>query len=134
MIDYEAAIYTAVREAMLAEHPDVYLTSDLERQPAKLPCAWLYESDNSAYRNSQDSASNENHVEVLYQAEVFTKKRSSRKSEARMILQTIDNCMSDLGFTRMMMRPVPNYNDATIYRLIAQYRAVIGRDGLIYSR
>lgn len=134
MIDFEADIYTAVREAMLEAHPEVYMTGDLERQPAKFPCAMLYESGNSAYRITQDSGSLENHAEVNFTAEVYTIKRSSRKSEARDILQTIDDTMRKRGFTRMSMTPVPNYADATIYRLVARYRAVIGRDGLVYTR
>lgn len=134
MIDFEADIYTAVREAMIAEHPEVYLTGDYERQPAKFPCAYLYESGNSVYRSTQDSGSLENHAEVYFTAEVYTIKRSSRKSEARGIMQTIDDTMRGRGFTRMSLTPVPNYADATIYRLVARYRAVIGRDGLVYTR
>lgn len=134
MIDFEADIYTAVREAVLEAHPEVYMTGDFERQPAKFPCAMLYESENSAYRSTQDSGSLENHAEINFTAEVYTIKRSSRRTEARGIMQTIDDTMQGLGFTRMSMTPVPNYADATIYRLVARYRAVIGRDGLVYTR
>lgn len=134
MIDCEADIYTAVREAMLEAHPDTYMTSDYERQPAKFPCAILYESDNSVYRSSQDSGSLENHAEVYFTAEVYTNKRSSRRTEARGIMQTIDDTMQRIGFTRMSMLPVLNYADATIYRLVARYRAIVGRDGLVYTR
>jgi len=42
--------------------------------------------------------------------------------------------MAALGFTRIVLNPVPDMNDATIYRMVARYRAVVSRDEIIYRR
>ena len=39
-----------------------------------------------------------------------------------------------LNFTRTMLEPVPNQDDATIYRMLGRYRAVISKEKTIYRR
>ena len=37
-----------------------------------------------------------------------------------------------MGFTRIFMNPVPNLESATVYRLVARYRAVVSKEKVIY--
>ena len=46
----------------------------------------------------------------------------------------IDSKMEALGFTRTLMNPVPNEEDATVYRMVARYRAIVSKNKTIYRR
>lgn len=46
----------------------------------------------------------------------------------------IDEILMELNFTRTMLEPVPNQDNATIYRMLGRYRAVISKEKTIYRR
>lgn len=57
----------------------------------------------------------------MYEVNVFSNKTGYKKSEAKAIMDTIDDQFAALGFTRTMCNPVSNLQDATIYRIVARY-------------
>lgn len=134
MINVEAEIFAYVSKALHEKYSNIYITGEYVKKPPQFPCVYLLEADNQAYFSTRTTESNENHVQVVYEADVFSNKKSARKSECREILALIDEKMMELGFTRTLLTPVPNYEDATIYRLAARYRAVISKDKVIYRR
>lgn len=134
MIDIENELFSAVSTVLRKKYPKLYLTGEYVRSPSSFPCASLIEVDNQVYRNSQDSGSLENHVQVLYEVNVYSNKSGGRKAECKDILTAVDEEMSRLGFTRTFLNPVPNENDATIYRMVARYRAIVSKNKTIYRR
>ena len=90
--------------------------------------------DNSAYVRTQTSDSVENHAELMYEVNIYSNKTSGKKSECKDIASLIDNEMAALGFSRTMLQPIPNMDDATIYRMTGRYRAVASKDKLIFRR
>jgi hypothetical protein len=70
----------------------------------------------------------------MYEVNVYSNKKSGKKSECKKIISIIDEEMSALGFTRIMLQPIPNMDDATKYRMTARYRAVVSKDKVIYRR
>lgn len=134
MIDYETDIFDAVYREVIAAFPKVCMTSEYKRTPPSFPHVSLIEVDSSVYRRTQDSGSMENHALVVYEANVYSNKKNGKKTEAKAILDAVDAQMARLGFTRTYRRPMQNTNDATIYRVLARYRAVIDRDGRVYTR
>lgn len=134
MIDFESEIYAWVEERVLAQFPKVYMTGEYVKSPSDFPCVSLVEIDNAVYRNSSTNMVEENHVAVSYELNVYSNKRTGKKSECRKIAACVDEQLAAMGFTRMMLEPVPNLEDATIYRMLGRYRAVVGKDGIIYRR
>jgi hypothetical protein len=134
MIDAEAVIYNEIATAVLAKYPKAYISSDLTIVPAQFPAVSLSEEDNSTYTRSQDSGSGENHANIFWVLEVYSNKKTGKKSECREITAFIDNLLLRMNFTRTMLQPIPNANDATIYRMVGRYRAVIGKDHTLYRR
>jgi hypothetical protein len=65
---------------------------------------------------------------------VYSNKKSGKKSECKAIASLIDDEMAALGFSRSMLQPIPNMDDATIYRMTGRYRAVVSKDKIIYRR
>lgn len=134
MIDVENEIFTLVSTAVRAKYPKIYMTGEYLKSPPSFPCVSLIETDNQIYRNTRDSGNIENHVQVLYEVNVYSNKTSGKKSECKAIIALIDSEMESLGFTRTLTNPVPNEADATIYRMVARYRAIISKNKTIYRR
>lgn len=134
MIDIETEIFSIVSAEVRKKYPKIYMTGEYVKAPPSFPCVSLVEIDNQIYRNSRDSGSIENHVQVLYEVDVYSNKTSRKKAECKAIIAVIDSKMESLGFTRTMLNPIPNEEDTTIYRMTARYRAIIGKDKTIYRR
>ncbi len=134
MIDVEKEIFGYVSKAVRAQYPKIFMTGEYVKTPSSFPCVYLVETDNQIYRNTRDSGNIENHAQVVYEVNVFSNLTTGKKSQCREIMSLIDDKLASIGFTRTMMNPVPNEEDATIYRLVARYRAIISKDNTIYRR
>lgn len=134
MIDIENEVFTAVVKAVRTEYPNIYIVGEYVRAPSKFPCVSLIEMDNSAYDKTQTSGNLENHASVMYELDVYSNKTSGKKSECKKITALIDKQMSALGFSRTMLQPIPNVDDATIYRIKGRYMGVISENKTIFRR
>ena len=133
MIDIEPEVFDDVSKAVRNEYPNVYMTGEYVRVPPSFPCVSLIEADNQIYRNTRDSGHIENHVQVIYEVNVYSNKTKWKKTECKAIISLIDSRMESLGFTRTILTPVPNAQDG-IYRMVGRYRAIVSRDKTIYRR
>lgn len=134
MIDIESEIFSIVSKATREKYPKIYMTGEYVKSPPSFPCVSLIETDNQIYRNTRDSGAIENHAQVLYEVNVYSNKSSGKKTECKAIIAFIDKKMEVLGFTRTLMNPVPNEEDATVYRMVARYRAIVSKKKVIYRR
>ena len=133
MIDFDNEVYTLVRNAIKAEYPNCYVTSNSENIPAKFPAVAFRCISNVVYNKTRDTASNENHVAVAYQIDVFSNNKKTPLSECKAIMAVADNALLDVGFSRNFCEPMPN-EDSNITRLTARHRAVFDKNGTIYRR
>lgn len=134
MIDIESEVFNIVSKATRAKYPKIYMTGEYVKSPPSFPCVSLIETDNQIYRNTRDSGNIENHAQVLYEVNVYSNKTSGKKAECKAIIAFIDTQMEALGFTRTLMNPVPNEEDATVYRMVARYRTIVSKEKVIYRR
>ena len=134
MIDIENAVFDRVATRVREQFPDIFMTGDYVSSPSSFPAASLVEMDNTIHEATIDSGSNENHVDVMYEANVYSNKTTGKKSECKTIIALIDQEMLALGFVRATLTPVPNMNDSTIYRMVGRYRATVSSDDKIYRR
>lgn len=134
MIDCENEIFNIIAKAVRKVYPDIYIIGEYVKSPPKFPCISLVEMDNSAYTRTQTSSSVENHAELMYELNVYSNKKSGKKSECKAIATLIDNELAALDFSRTMLQPIPNLDDATIYRMVGRYRAVVSKDKKIFRR
>ena len=134
MIDYENDIFNAVATVVREKHPDIYMVGEYVKIPPKFPCTSLVEMDNQSYQRTEDSGSSENHVSVMYEVNIYSNKKVGKKSECKEIAAFIDEQMLALGFARTMLQPIPNLDDATIYRMVGRYSAIISKDKEIFRR
>ena len=134
MIDIENEIFTIVANAVRNVNPNIYIVGEYVKAPSKFPCISLIEMDNSAYDKTQTSGNLENHANVMYELDVYSNKTSGKKSECKAIASLVDKEMSALGFSRTMLQPIPNVDDATIYRMKGRYMGVISENKTIFRR
>lgn len=134
MIDIEDELFRKVAAAVRAAYPGVYISGDYAKAPPSFPCVCFAEVDNAPYRRTQTSVDMENHVTLLYEVDVYSNKTVGKKVECKGIIKVIDNIMLSLGFDRPFLNPIPNQEDATIYRMKARYVAVVSKDQIIYRR
>ena len=134
MVNIENDVFNIVSLAVKTVYPDLYISGEYVKSPPKFPAVSLVEADNSAYTRTQTNDSVENHAELLYEVDIYSNKTSGKKSECKAIATLIDNELAALGFSRVMLQPIPNMDDATIYRIKGRYRAVASKDNMIFRR
>ena len=134
MVNVENDVFNIVSIAVKEVYPDLYISGEYVKSPPQFPAISLVEVDNSAYARTQTNSSVENHAELLYELNVYSNKKSGKKSECKEIAALVDNELAALGFSRTMLQPIPNMDDATIYRMTGRYRAVASKDNTIFRR
>ena len=134
MINIENEIFDIVSKKVRSEYPDIYMSGEYVKSPPSFPSVSLIEMDNTVYDITQTSGENENHASLMYEVNVYSNRVTRKKSECKSIITLIDEEMISLGFSRIMLQPIPNMDDATIYRMTARYKAVVSKDKKIYRR
>ena len=134
MINVEQEIFNIIAKAVRNAYPKAYVIGEYVKAPSQFPCISIVEMDNTIYERTQTSGSLENHADVSYEVNIYSNKISGKKSECKSIASLIDNEFATLGFSRTMLQPIPNIDDATIYRMTGRYRGVVSKDNVIYRR
>ena len=134
MINIESEVFEIVAKAIRFEYPDAYVVGEYVKSPSQFPCVSIVEIDNVAYDRTQSSLSIENHANITYEVNIYSNKSSGKKSECKAIASLIDNEFATLGFSRTMLQPIPNLDDATIYRMTGRYRGVVSKEKVIFRR
>ena len=134
MINVENEIFNIIAKVVRNAYPNAFVVGEYVKSPAEFPCISIVEIDNTTYEKTQTSGSLENHVDVTYEVNIYSNKISGKKSECKAIATLIDNEFATLGFSRTMLQPIPNVDDATIYRMLGRYRGVVSKDKIVYRR
>lgn len=125
MIDIENDVYDLAAKRLRAAFSGIDVASEYTEMPAAFPHVSIVESDNSVLQNMR-TLKIENAVHVMYECNIYSNKKATRKSEAKEIASTLDSVFEELGFTRMFREQVPNLRDARIYRIVCRYEAEVG--------
>jgi hypothetical protein len=134
MINIEEELFSEVATDVRNVYPEIYITGEYVKSPPTFPCASIIEMDNTVYTKTQTSLCNENHCQVMYEVNVYSNKTIGKKAECKAIISLIDNKMLSKGFTRTMLQPIPNMDNATIYRIVARYTGVVSKNKQIFRR
>lgn len=132
MIDLENDLFDYVAKALRTVHPGIDVKAEYVEVPAKFPHVSIVEADNRVLTRMRTN-NIENAASVMYEINVYSNKAGNRKSEAKAIANTLDDAFAEIGFTRTFREQVPNLRDATIYRIVCRYEAVIDKDFVIYQ-
>lgn len=134
MIDIENQVFDRVVKRVRKQFPNIFMVGEYVKSPSSFPAVSFMEMENTLTESTVDSGSNENHVNVMYEANVYSNKTTGKKSECKEIIALIDAEMLAMGFVRSTLTPVPNEYDSTIYRMVGRYRATVSADHKIFRR
>lgn len=134
MIDIEGEVFARVAQKVRDQYPKIFITGEYVKTPPSFPCVSLVEQNNQTYKQSQTTDSQENHVVLLYELDVYSNLTRGKKSQCKAIASIVDEELLKLGFSRTMLNPIPNMEDATIYRMKGRYTAIVSKNHVIYRR
>ena len=134
MIDIENEVFDRIATRVREQFPNIFMVGEYVKSPSSFPAVSLMEMDNSSREDTADSGSNENHVNMMYEINVYSNKTTGKKSECKSIVALIDQEMTAMGFVRSTLTPVPNEYDSTIYRMVGRYRASVSSNHKIFRR
>jgi hypothetical protein len=122
MIDVESKVYTPIAVALRDAFSGIFVSGEYVKAPSSFPHVSLVEMDNYTSADRLDTADEERFSTLMYEVNVYSNKTSGKKSECKKIIGFIDDLMYKMNFKRLSLAPVPNMDDATIYRMTARYR------------
>lgn len=131
MISVENIVFSQVAEALRVAFPGIFVAGESVDTPAKFPAVTIVESDNAVVQRMR-TTNIENAATLMYEVNIYTNTVGYKKSEAKDIMEAVDDEFSKLGFARTMCNPISNLSDATIYRMVARYTATVGKDLWVY--
>ncbi len=130
MIDCENEVYTRIAKVLREKFPGINIAGEYVQAPSEFSHVSITQSDNSAV--SERMTGNAEMAQVMFEINVYSNKAEGKKTECKAIMKIIDDVLFSMNFKRQALTPVPNLEDATIYRLVARYRAMT--DGTYFYR
>lgn len=127
MIDIEPEVFNEAYEAITQVFPTMYVVNEIVLNPPTLPCVCIEEISNSVNQQTIDSGSNENWVNLDYEARVYVNNTSLKKKNARDIMTTVDEYFLAKGFIRTNSSFI-GFDDGTKYEMICRYSCTANND------
>lgn len=124
MIDVESKVFQMCADAFRAEYKG-FIAGEYVPQPPKFPAVMVEVKSNTVDRRAIDNGNIENAVDIMVEVNVYSNLNTGKKAQAKAIAALLDDVLKGRKFMRTFMDPVPNFNDATIYRVTARYERMI---------
>lgn len=134
MIDIEVEVFDKVANAILAEYPDAYITSENVAMPSKFPAVTVIETTNTPAKSRFDSSGREKAATLTYTVNVYSNSESNKKGECKRITAIVSEVMNSLNMVRTTCSPIDNLADPSIYRMAARYTCMVDENNIIYRR
>ena len=130
MIDCENEVYTRIARVLRDKFPGINIAGEYVNAPSSFPHVSITQSDNSVV--SEQMTGSAEMAQVMFEINIYSNKADGRKTECKAIAKVIDDVMFRMNFKRMALTPIPNMEDATIYRIVDRYRTMT--DGKYFYR
>lgn len=130
MIDCENEVYTRIARVLRDKFPGINIAGEYVNAPSSFPHVSITQSDNSVV--SEQMTGGAEMAQVMFEINIYSNKADGRKTECKSIAKVIDDVMFKMNFKRIALTPIPNMEDATIYRIVARYRVMT--DGKYFYR
>jgi hypothetical protein len=141
MIDIEPQVYAKVLAGVTPTLAEMgindaprHVCNEYVNAPAVFPHISITEIGNTSDPGTRSTSDTEEYAAVTYQVEICSNKRNGRKAECKRLAAAIDEVLLGLGFTRKSLDSFPNLLDATVYRIVGRYTALVSKDEVLYRR
>lgn len=122
MIDCENEVYTRLAMILRERFPGVHISGEYVKAPSGFPHVSITQSDNTVVAEKMTGV--DEMALVMFEINVYSNKAEGKKTECKAIAKVIDEALFKMNFQRLALTPVPNMEDATIYRIVARYRVM----------
>ena len=130
MIDCENEVYTRLAKVLREKFPGINVAGEYVKAPSSFPHVSITQSDNSVVAEKMTGTSEM--ALVMFEINIYSNKAEGKKTECKAIAKVIDENLFRMNFKRLALTPVPNLEDASIYRIVTRYRAMT--DGQYFYR
>ena len=124
------AVYSYVRNAIVAAHSGAYVTARREPVPKNFPAIELTEMNRVRTERFATLANDDDQYDSTFQAEIFSNAQNGALEEAYSILETIEGAFKRLGYFETYCQPIDNV-DPSIFRIISRFTKQIGMADVI---
>lgn len=132
MKDVEFEVYTELYNLLRAYNPEINVSSDYSRSESEFPYVSIRQVDAPLIAERQDSGTRANFWRVTFTVEIYSNRLGVKRQECKEIAGVIDDWMIAHNFDRLVLSPMENLNDASIYRMVGRYQAAT--DGCSFYR
>ncbi len=133
MTDIENDIIDLVNRQVKASFPQVTVAGTYVKSPSVFPFLSIEQRDSYGDSRTIDTMGAKNDV-VMLEFNGYSNLINEKKRECKAIMALVDEIITGIGFTRIMLKPIPNESDGTVYRMTGRYRASVDRNKVIYRR
>ena len=130
----EQEIQTLVFNGVLADYENCVITNATIAAPSKFPCLGVVLSDNGTTQSMRDSSGEDNYHDITIRVDVWSNLTNGKQAEAEGIMNIVRGVVLPLNFRQVSCRPTSDINNATVYRLTAEFTATVDADNNIYYR
>lgn len=134
VFEIEQEIQTLIFNAVLTDYKNCVITNATIAAPSNFPCLGVVLSDNGTTQSMRDSSGEDNYHDITIRVDVWSNKTNGKQAEAEGIMNTVRGVVLPLNFRQVSCRPTSDINNATVYRLTAEFTATVDADNNIYYR
>ena len=116
----ETVVFNEIATLLFANYSGITVYGEYVPVPSSFPSVSVIEIANMTAE--QDLTGATTHSTLVFQVDVYSNLEAGKKSQCLSIASDIDSVMQRFGFRRFSFDAVPNYTDATIYRMTGRYQ------------
>lgn len=125
MVDIESEVFNRIYNAVITSYPTCDFATHYVNQPSAFPHVQVWDESNTVNRQGMNLSGDECFSNIVYHLEIFDNEiDGDGKENVKGILALIDPVMRLMGFRRTYCAPVPNFDNASIYRMVVRYSRV----------
>ena len=117
------AVYNRLREEILAEFPNAYVTSRKVAKPASFPAVLIHEIDRSRTTRYIQLDFKDEQWESVFEAQVVSAKANTASTEAYDIMDIVRRSFSDIYYREFSET---NIDNGDTFHIIGRFRRQIG--------
>lgn len=137
MIDWENKIFNYIATKLRKKFAGIYVVGEnsmVTADNSSFPAVSIVQRTNAVKSETADSGSLENHADVMFEVDAYSNLSKGKKQQAKEITAVVSDLFMEIGFARTFCQPLDNLAEVSIFRMKSRYKAVIGKDGLVYTK
>lgn len=119
------AIYTVIRDAVLAVVPGANVTQTYVASPPKFPTVFAREIGRFTPQRTQTMTNMQDVYETTWEVQIFSNLHPGAKEQAYKLMSAVKTVLKELYFIETSENPVDTASEK-YYTLIARFRRIIG--------